>query len=194
MPARCTSCGGMRFIDVVDRRTQRIGGYDVTGDVPCTECVSCRERYFPAEVLARFYKAAAAALANAGASNGEALKFMRKVLGLTAAQLAELLNLTPESISHVETGRRAADRRTVALLTAMAIENLTGAPTTLNRLRALAKVEGQRESRIANYRDRLRTAKTPEERERLRRKIEGWRNAGPRRRLELAKLLAVAEG
>lgn len=189
MPTRCTNCGGTRFIESVERLTRQIAGYDLAGEVPCTTCDTCGEQFYAGPALMRFDAAAAAALAQAGASSGPALKFMRKAMALTAADLAELLNLTPESISHVETGKREADRRTVALLGAMALENLTGTTTTLDRLRALSRNEKRRHERVAGYESQLRRAKSATERERLERSIATLKVAGGKRRLDVTSLL-----
>jgi hypothetical protein len=63
---------------------------------------------------------------------------VRKVAGLRAVDLAELLELTPEHVSRMENGRTPADRRTVALLAAMLEDKATGATRTVDQLRALA--------------------------------------------------------
>jgi|SRR5471030_166986 DNA-binding XRE family transcriptional regulator len=163
MPTRCTNCGGTEFTESEERRTRHVAGYDAAGEVPVTTCDTCGERFYALGALASFDSAVAAGLAEAGASSGEALKFMRKTMGLTAAELGKLLNLTPESISHVETGKRDADRRTVALVSAMALENLRGAKTTIERLRALDRKEKRR---------------------------HGMRSVGGKRRLDVTSLMA----
>ncbi len=56
----------------------------------------------------------------------------------TAAELGELLELRPETISRIENGKIPADRRTVALLGALALDHLAGRTETGDRLRALA--------------------------------------------------------
>jgi putative zinc finger/helix-turn-helix YgiT family protein len=136
---RCASCGKGKLKASTGRLTRTIAGHRLAGDVACTICGACGERFYATAALVKFEATAAAALAEAGASSGEALRFMRNAVGLKAAELAELLNLTPESISHVETGKREADRRTVALVIAMAVENRAGVTTTIDRLRALGK-------------------------------------------------------
>jgi putative zinc finger/helix-turn-helix YgiT family protein len=189
MPTRCTNCGGKKFNEEVERRTRPVAGFDLAGEVPCTICDTCGERFYAADDLMRFDAAAAAALAQVGASSGEALKFMRKTMGITAAELAELLNLTPESISHVETGKREADRRTVALLGAMAIENLTGAPITLQRLRALSEHDRPIHRRAAGHQERHSPRTTsPSDRARLEKAIANLKLG--KRRLDLTTLLA----
>jgi len=62
---------------------------------------------------------------------------MRKVAGIRAVELAELLDVAPETVSHWETGKHAPDRSTLATVAALALDALDGATTTRDRLRAL---------------------------------------------------------
>ena len=57
---------GDRFTESVERLTRQVAGYDLAGEMPCTTCVTCGERFYAANALVRFDAAAAAALAQTG--------------------------------------------------------------------------------------------------------------------------------
>jgi hypothetical protein len=58
--------------------------------------------------------------------------------GTQGARLAELLDVTPMQVSRCENGRKPLERRAVALVSALALEQLEGKPSTLAVLEALA--------------------------------------------------------
>ncbi len=62
---------------------------------------------------------------------------MRKILGLRAADLALLLDVTPETISHWETGKARIGRAAFVALGAMVQDATEGRSTTRDRLAAL---------------------------------------------------------
>ncbi|HTP29443.1 MAG TPA: hypothetical protein VMK12_27735, partial [Anaeromyxobacteraceae bacterium] len=55
--------------------------------------------------------------------------------------LAELLDVTIETISRWEHGKQSLDRRAVALLASMVLDRIEGRTSTLDRLKALLKPE-----------------------------------------------------
>jgi DNA-binding transcriptional regulator YiaG len=83
--------------------------------------------------------AVACALADAGVHTGEALRCMRKALGLRGCDLARLLDVTPETISHWETGKARPNRAAFAALGAMIADAMAGRTTTRDRLATLAR-------------------------------------------------------
>jgi transcriptional regulator with XRE-family HTH domain len=72
-----------------------------------------------------------------GPATGEAFRFMRKVLGIPAIELAELLDVAPETVSRWENGKLPIERRALALLASMVLDRVEGVTTTLERLRSL---------------------------------------------------------
>ena len=82
-------------------------------------------------------RAAALALARAGADLPAALKFIRKAAGLKAVELSALLGLTPQHLSRIENGKAAADKRTVALVAALLEDRVAGTTRTADQLRAI---------------------------------------------------------
>ena len=117
---------------------RKIGGQVFVAELPARRCASCGERTVSGPDLLAFDAAVAGELARSGASSPDALKFLRKTMALTAAELGELLELRPETISRIENGKMPVDRRTVALVSALALDHLAGRSETADRLRALA--------------------------------------------------------
>src|SRR5579859_5308385 len=68
-------------------------------------CHNCGEGYFAGRELARAELSVASMVAEHGPWNGRAFQFMRKVLALKAAELADLFDVTPETISRWENSR-----------------------------------------------------------------------------------------
>ncbi len=87
----------------------------------------------------------ASQLLGMGIANGEAFRFMRKALGLRAADLAGMLGVDAATVSRWETGKVPVDRAALATLAAAATERLDGRDATLERLRALR--EGKKPAR-----------------------------------------------
>jgi DNA-binding XRE family transcriptional regulator len=137
-PGRCWKCKNATLTDATFHAERKVGNQVFVGDLPALDCTTCGERTVGGPELVAFDAAVAAELARRGASSPEALKFLRKSMALTAVELGELLELRPETISRVETGKMRADRRTVALLGAAALDHLAGRTETADRLRALA--------------------------------------------------------
>jgi DNA-binding XRE family transcriptional regulator len=80
-----------------------------------------------------------------GAVSPEALRFLRKRAKLTAAQLAELLDTAPETISRWENGKADFVRGTWNTVAALAIEAMQGRDETTRRLRAIQELRGGRQ-------------------------------------------------
>jgi len=106
--------------------------------VPGRRCTRCGHVLVAPGVLARAHLSVACALADHGIQTGDVFRQMRKALGLRAADVATLLGVTPETISHWETGRATPARGAFAALAAMVHEAIEGRTSTRDRLAALA--------------------------------------------------------
>jgi YgiT-type zinc finger domain-containing protein len=135
---RCWKCGNATLTGATFHAERKIGGQVFVADLPARKCTSCGERTVSGPDFLAFDAAVAGELARSGASSPDALKFLRKSTALTAAELGELLELRPETISRIENGKMPVDRRTVALVSALALDHLAGRSETADRLRALA--------------------------------------------------------
>ncbi len=69
-----------------------------------------------------------------GHRDGATLRFVRKALGLRAAELGGLLEVSAETVSRWENGHRAATPSVWNTLADLVADRLTGATTTLDRL------------------------------------------------------------
>ena len=144
---RCVLCDGS-LKKTLTKYTRSFGSHRIAIDLPATACTKCGEDYVSGEVLLRADLLTASALPGAGIATGEAFKFMRKALGLRAADLAEMLSVDAATISRWETGKGPVDRAALATLAAAATERLAGGEATLGRLRALGEGRGGRLVRI----------------------------------------------
>jgi YgiT-type zinc finger domain-containing protein len=142
---RCHKCQGTdvrrvrdRFVDrflLVDGRTLEF----VFEDFPQKVCSSCGERYYQAKDLVAAEDAVTRELVARGIRDGAVFKCLRKALGLKATELADLLGVTPETISRWENGHNQADRAVWATLDLLVNDHQASRTTTLDRLRRLAR-------------------------------------------------------
>jgi putative zinc finger/helix-turn-helix YgiT family protein len=121
---------------------REVGDHAFITNVDGRRCTDCGEVSFKGTDLARFETAVAVALAEAGESSGEALRWMRKALDLRAVDLAQLLGVTPETISRWETGRVTIDKGALALVGLMVMDLARGNTGTMDALRARAGRKG----------------------------------------------------
>jgi DNA-binding XRE family transcriptional regulator len=136
---RCVQCGHetLRPDEAEDAVT--VAGRTFSRMVPVLRCEKCGETYFRGPELQAVELEAAGVIAREGPSDGATFKFMRKALGLRAVELAELLNVAPETLSRWEHAQRPVDRASWIALSAMVLDKLEGRTATLDRLRALLK-------------------------------------------------------
>jgi len=113
---RCASCGatGLHRKEILLTRT--IAGHAFRARVPEYACRSCGERFTTSEDLGAFDDAVALAVADAGLTTPDAVRYLRKALGMTGQELADLLGVRKETVSRWENGKREIDRATFALL------------------------------------------------------------------------------
>ena len=103
------------------------------------KCGSCGTVYESGEELERFDLLVAHELTSLGVVAGGVVRFVRKALGFKAADLAGLLGVTPETISHWENDRTKPDRAAWATLGALVRDRLNNRTSTLDQLKALRK-------------------------------------------------------
>lgn len=135
---RCPLCHGNDLERVLREDSLKLAGRTFSHEVPATHCRSCGETYFHGPDLGALDREVAATVAREGPCAGETFKYLRKALGMRAADLAGLLDLAPETLSRWETGQRAVDRACWLILSVLVLEHLEGRTTTLDRLEALA--------------------------------------------------------
>ena len=134
---RCVECESTKLRSAECQEQVRVGGWVFTTLLPATKCGSCGAYCLEGEVLGRFELSAAQKLAELGVREGAAFKFMRKTLGMRAADLAGLLNVTPETVSRWENDKTEVDLAAFVTVGALVADKLDGRTTTLDRLRVL---------------------------------------------------------
>lgn len=137
MPKRCPNCGAARVESRTVKRKRHVAGHEFAADLPAGVCAACGTSYFDDLVVDQFDVLVAAKLAEAGVTEPDALKFMRKVTGLQAKEFAELLAVRPETVSRWEQGKRPIDRATYAIIRQLVQERARGVTSTTDYLRSL---------------------------------------------------------
>ncbi|MES2645050.1 MAG: helix-turn-helix transcriptional regulator [Myxococcota bacterium] len=69
-----------------------------------------------ADVMALVIKQVATTLASQGMVSGESFRYLRRALGIRAAEVAEILGVRPATVSDWETGKTRLDRAAWGLL------------------------------------------------------------------------------
>ncbi len=136
---RCERCKTGKLEKTVAPDSVEVGKHVFTAKVPGLKCRQCGEIYFDGPSLERFELRVAVELARAGESSGDVMRFMRKTAGLRAMELAELLGVTPETVSRWETGKQPVEHRAMAVVGALVAERLEGKTSTLDNLKALRR-------------------------------------------------------
>jgi putative zinc finger/helix-turn-helix YgiT family protein len=134
---RCVQCKHVGLENQQADDQIMVGERTFTATLPAQVCPICGETYIGFEDLGRFEHAVASTLAREGTSSPEAFRFMRKSLGIPAVELAELLDVTPETVSRWEHGKLRVERRSLALLGSLVLEHAEGRTSMLDHLRSL---------------------------------------------------------
>jgi DNA-binding transcriptional regulator YiaG len=135
---RCPTCGRTTFQAASYAARRDLDGRRFTGDVPARKCTSCGELLISGPGLGAFERAITLELVRGGDVGPEGFRWLRKAAGLKAVRLAELLDVTPMQVSRWENGRKPLERRAVALVSALALEQVEGKSATRAVLEALA--------------------------------------------------------
>ncbi|MBC7793214.1 MAG: YgiT-type zinc finger protein [Clostridia bacterium] len=133
---KCENCGGALKHGEVEHSIT-VDGRKYVDKVPAEICAKCREDFVSAADLKKSELKAAAAIANSGQVSGLTFRFMRNVMGFTAAQLGALLDATPETISRWENGK-PVDRAAWVTLGGLVVAELEGRKDALERLQRAA--------------------------------------------------------
>lgn len=113
--------------------TREVGENTFSATVTGLVCTACGETITDFEVGERFDLAIAEVLSET-APSGEAFRFLRRVVGLRARDLARMLGVTGDTISRWENGRHAIDRAAFFVLGTIARERRAGSTAMLDLL------------------------------------------------------------
>ena len=139
MLERCPNGDGGRLQRKKVSRTRNVAGHAFTAELSAQVCATCGETYFADEDVAQFDLRVAARLVEAGVTEAEALKFMRKVTGLNGKEFAELLEVRAETVSRWEQDKRPIDRATYAIIRQLIFDRLHGGSGMADFLRSMRK-------------------------------------------------------
>jgi YgiT-type zinc finger domain-containing protein len=137
----CAICKSNRLRSFEDSVEVRVPGHRsslrvIVEGVRASRCDACGEVYTDGPDMGRAEALAALEAVRVGLRSGPTLNWARRALGLRAADLAELLDVAPETVSRWENGHRSADRsvwNTVADLLANAVEGKTSTQDLLRQ-------------------------------------------------------------
>jgi DNA-binding transcriptional regulator YiaG len=134
---RCAHCGNRTFRPASAPEVIRVGELEFRAEVPVVECRGCGARFADGDARERAAQRTALWLAEQGARTKEAFRFMRKAIGMRAAELAELVGVGPETVSRWETGKRDISHCALALLGQLVIDRIRQRDSFVGRLRNL---------------------------------------------------------
>jgi putative zinc finger/helix-turn-helix YgiT family protein len=137
--ARCVQCGGQSLRDDTREDTLTVGTRTFSARLPMQVCTSCGEGYIPGPAIEAFENAVTRALVDAGASDGAAVRWLRKAAGLSAVALGTLLDVRPETVSRWENDANPVPRMAVYTLGTLALAAVHGQTSPVARLRVLAE-------------------------------------------------------
>lgn len=133
--SKCVICGGQKFRRTTRERVYQLNETTFQVKVPCDRCVKCGEGYTHLDDIRRANRRVALDLVrNGGPVTGRSLKLLREAAQLAASELADLLGISPTTLSRWENDKQSIDRATW-----MAVGDLVLDPTaTRRRLEALS--------------------------------------------------------
>ena len=134
---RCPECKCRRLRKGVIEETLNVGGVAFKAVLPASICRDCETDTVSHGDLVRFELAIGTWLGDHGIRTPETFRFMRKALGMKAADLAALLDLTPETVSRWENGKGTIDLGAFALLSKLVADRIEGSDKTVDLLRAI---------------------------------------------------------
>lgn len=137
---RCVQCGAEQLRPSTRTDTLTVGGRTFKAELPALECGNCGEGYIEGAAVEAFEDAVTRALVEVGASEPDALRWLRKRAKLRASELADLLGVRAETVSRWETGATEAPRAVAFTLGTLALASLYGQTSPLARIRALGEV------------------------------------------------------
>lgn len=135
---KCPDCGG-KLVEAKHGHTSRIAGHTFTATLPVDRCETGGHWFVADRDLAAYEAAVASRLVEGNVTRPDALRFLRGVLGLKGAELADLLHLRRETISRWEQGKRPIDGTVYAVLRQMILDLAQGSTATIDFLRTRGK-------------------------------------------------------
>jgi putative zinc finger/helix-turn-helix YgiT family protein len=107
---RCTQCGSDQLGASTAPDQLVVAGQTFTAELSALRCNACGAVFFDGSAVGEFERAVARELARRGPATGETFQFMRKALALRSMDLAEMLDVTHETLARWETGKLPISR------------------------------------------------------------------------------------
>lgn len=145
---KCPHCGEAALKRARVPHSITVAGTEFASDLPGQRCPGCGSSTVEGAAGVRFELLVAAELVTRGLRSGESFKFIRKALGMKAAELARIMNVAPETVSRWETAQRDVDWPEFMLLGFLVDDKLAGRSTVLARAQALAEPQAARLVRL----------------------------------------------
>lgn len=130
-------CSEKDLLPYGSKVTREVDGIAFMGRLSSLRCSRCGQEYLDGPSLIAFDEAVALKLASAGRNSGGVLRFLRKAMGISARDMAELLGVRVATISDWETGKASVPLQAMALLDSMVQEKAAGRSLVFDNLRAL---------------------------------------------------------
>ncbi len=119
---------------------QTVSGRVFTGTAPARVCPTCGEKFIAAKDLIALDREVARRIAREGPVDGESFRFMRKALRMKAADLATLLDVTPETVSKWENAKNPVQRAAWMVVAEMVLDEAGNVHAPMKaRLDAIAR-------------------------------------------------------
>ncbi|MEZ4302090.1 MAG: type II toxin-antitoxin system MqsA family antitoxin [Polyangiaceae bacterium] len=129
----CALCGADKIRKGKVSLVREVGSHVFSATVVGHVCGACGESFTDIRDGERFDLAVAAQLSEA-APSGEAFRFLRKVAGLKAREVASMFGVTNDTISRWENGKHAIERPPFFILGQLVREKAQGSTTMLDLL------------------------------------------------------------
>lgn len=139
---RCVQCGSedLRIRNVEDKIELEVARKQtavfVRQDMPAVVCETCGEAYFGSADVGDFELQVAMEAGARGFIHGPVLRFMRTAISFSAKDLANLLDVTAETVSRWENGHTAIPRTVFIVVTALVEDHAAKRTVTRERLEA----------------------------------------------------------
>jgi transcriptional regulator with XRE-family HTH domain len=117
----CDRCQRDKVIDVLVDDTMEVSGHRFTAQLPAARCLICQQVVVDAVNMRNFERRVAVEIAKAALRIGDAFRFLRTTLGMSEANLAELLDVSADYIGYWETEKWPVDPRALAVLSALVL-------------------------------------------------------------------------
>ena len=130
---RCHQCKAGELESVKVERSVEVGPRTFVATVPCIRCSGCGEETQTGAGLEALNLAVASELMHHREVTPESFRFICRVLGVRACDVARVIGVLPDTISEWRSTRQPVDRGTSFLIAAKVLVELEG-PTTVERL------------------------------------------------------------